>query len=220
MGARAEAFAKEFEAKVDEATATLENLSDADWKKTTAAEKWTVAATAHHVASSYEVITRIIRTIAAGQPLPHFTRQMLDEMNAEHARTFAGCAKPETLALHKSGAAAAAPVVIAQRYWLPKGSCGTPAAAKMKSREASSCRRRLRRSTSSRRPFHFRTLPATITVSTFVRSISDTTAPGTLLTGATLIDWASRMMMSASLPGVSVPVLLSSPRALAPLIVA
>src|SRR5512138_2033151 len=111
MGARAEAFAKEFEAKVDEATATLENLSDADWKKTTAAEKWTIAATAHHVASSYEVITRIIKTIASGQPLPHFTRQMLDEMNAEHARTFAGCAKPETLALHKSGAAAAATAV-------------------------------------------------------------------------------------------------------------
>jgi uncharacterized damage-inducible protein DinB len=108
MGARAEAFAREFEAKVDEATAILESLSDADWKKTTAAEKWTVAATAHHVASSYEVIMRIIKTIASGQALPHFTRPMLDEMNAEHARTFAGCAKAETIALHKNGAAAAA----------------------------------------------------------------------------------------------------------------
>jgi N6-adenosine-specific RNA methylase IME4 len=43
-----------FEAKVDEVTAILENLSDTDWRKTTAAAKWTVAATAHHVASSYE----------------------------------------------------------------------------------------------------------------------------------------------------------------------
>jgi hypothetical protein len=43
-----------FEAKVDEVTAILENLSDTDWRKTTAAEKWTVAATAHYVASSYE----------------------------------------------------------------------------------------------------------------------------------------------------------------------
>ena len=111
MGAKAEAFAKEFEAKVDEATAILENLSEADWKKTTAAEKWTVAATAHHVAGSYEVITRIIKTIASGQALPHFTRQMLDEMNDQHAKTFAGCAKPETIALHKNGAAAAAATV-------------------------------------------------------------------------------------------------------------
>jgi uncharacterized damage-inducible protein DinB len=111
MGAQGEAFAKQFEDKVEEATAFLEKLSDADWKQTTAAEGWTVAATAHHLASSYEPVTRIIKTIAAGQALPHFTRQMLDEMNAQHAREFAGCTKPETIALHKKGATAAAAVV-------------------------------------------------------------------------------------------------------------
>jgi hypothetical protein len=108
MGAKGEAFAKQFEAKVEEATALLEKLSDADWRKTTAAEKWTVAATAHHIASSYEPVAQIIKTIAAGQALPHFTRQMLDEMNAQHAKEFADCAKPETIALHKKGAEAAA----------------------------------------------------------------------------------------------------------------
>src|SRR5882672_6813755 len=101
-----------------------------------------------------------------------------------------------------------------------KRSCGTFAAAKMSSREFSSCRRRWFRSTSSSFPFHLRTLPATITVSTLVRSISETTAPGTLLSGATLMAVASRMMMSASLPGVSEPVLPSSLRCLAPLMVA
>ena len=111
MGAKGEAFAQQFEAKVGEATALLEKLSDADWKKATAAEKWTVAATAHHVASSYEPITHIIKTIAAGRALPHFTRQMLDEMNAQHAKEFAGCSKSETIALHKKGAAAAAAAV-------------------------------------------------------------------------------------------------------------
>ena len=45
MGAKAEAFAKQFEAKVEEATTLLEKLTDADWKKTTSAEKWTVALT-------------------------------------------------------------------------------------------------------------------------------------------------------------------------------
>jgi len=59
MGAKGEAFAKQFEAKVEEASALLEKLSDTDWKKTTAAEKWTVAVTAHHIASSYESATHI-----------------------------------------------------------------------------------------------------------------------------------------------------------------
>jgi uncharacterized damage-inducible protein DinB len=111
MGARGETFATQFEVKVKEATTLLEKLSDADWKKTTAAERWTVAATAHHVASSYEPVTHIIKTIAAGQALPHFTRPLLDEMNAQHAKEFAGCTKPETIALHKKGAAAAAAAV-------------------------------------------------------------------------------------------------------------
>jgi len=53
MGARAEALAKEFEGKAQEATAILETLSDADWKKITAAEKWSVGVTAHHVASAH-----------------------------------------------------------------------------------------------------------------------------------------------------------------------
>ena len=111
MGAKGEAFAEQFEAKVEEATILLEKLTDADWKKTTAAEKWTVAVTAHHIASSYEPATRIIETIAAGRTLPHFTRATLDEMNAQHAKEFAGCTQAETIALHKKEAAAAAAAV-------------------------------------------------------------------------------------------------------------
>ena len=111
MGAKGEAFAKQFEAKVEEATALLEKLSDADWKKTTTAEKWTVAVTAHHIARSYEPVTHIIKTIATGQALPHFTPKMLDEMNAKHAEEHAGCTKAETTALHQKGAAVAAAVV-------------------------------------------------------------------------------------------------------------
>jgi hypothetical protein len=107
MGAKGQAFAKQFEAKIEEASALLEKLNDTDWKKTTAAEKWTVAVTAHQIASSYESASHIIKTIAAGQAIPHFTREMLDEMNAQHAKEFAGCTRAETIALHKKGAAAA-----------------------------------------------------------------------------------------------------------------
>jgi hypothetical protein len=73
MGAKGELFAKQFDAKVEEVTTLLEKLTDADWKKATAAEKWTVAVMAHHIASSFELATHIIKTIAAGQDLPHFT---------------------------------------------------------------------------------------------------------------------------------------------------
>lgn len=111
MGARAESLAKQYEAKAAEMTATINRLSDADWKKTTAAEKWPVGVTAHHVAGAHEPIAGIAKTIASGQSLPNFTMAMLDELNAKHAQDFAGCTKAETLALHEKGVAAAAAIV-------------------------------------------------------------------------------------------------------------
>jgi len=111
MGAKGEALAKQFEAKAQEATAVMEKLSDADWKKVTAAEKWSVGVTAHHVAGSHEGIAGIIKTVASGQSMPNFTTDMLNEMNAKHATEFAGVTKADTVALHKKNAAAAAAVV-------------------------------------------------------------------------------------------------------------
>ncbi|HKA63269.1 MAG TPA: DinB family protein [Methylomirabilota bacterium] len=111
MGSRAESLAKQYEAKAAEMTDTINKLSDADWKKTTAAEKWSVGVTAHHVAGAHEPIAGIAKTVASGQSLPNFTMGMLDEMNAKHAKDFAGCTKAETLELHRKGVAAAAAVV-------------------------------------------------------------------------------------------------------------
>ena len=108
MGARAESLAKQFEAKAAEMTGVIAKLSDADWKKVTAAEKWSVGVTAHHLARGHEAILGIVKTIAAGKSIPNFTTTMLDEMNATHAREHAGCTKAETLALHEKGAAVAA----------------------------------------------------------------------------------------------------------------
>ena len=110
MGARGETFAKQFESKVQEATTVLERLTDADWKKTTASEKWTVGVVAHHLAGAHEAIAGIIKTVAAGQTT-NFTMDMLHDMNAKHAQEHAGAAKAETIALHKKSAATAAAVV-------------------------------------------------------------------------------------------------------------
>ena len=111
MGAKTEALAKQFEAKAHEATQVLEKLTDADWKKVTEAEKWSVGVTAHHVAGSLEPIANLLKTVAAGQSVPGFTMDMLHEMNAKHATDFANVSKADTIALHKQGAAAAAAAV-------------------------------------------------------------------------------------------------------------
>ena len=108
MGARGEALARQFETKAEEAARALQALSDADWKKTTEAERWSVGVTAHHLATAYERVPDIARGLAAGQSFGNFTRKMLDDRNAQHAKDFAACTKEETLALHRQGAAKAA----------------------------------------------------------------------------------------------------------------
>jgi hypothetical protein len=111
MGAKGEMLAKQFEAKAQEAAAVVEKLSDADWRKVTEAEKWTVGVTAHHLAGAFEPVAGIITAIVSGQLPGNFSRAMLDEMNAKHAKEYANCSKAETIALLKKGAPVAAAVV-------------------------------------------------------------------------------------------------------------
>jgi hypothetical protein len=111
MGTKAEALAKTFEAKAQEATAVFEKLTDADWKKVTASEKWSVGVTAHHVAQAHAGLAGLIRSVAAGQHKASITMDDLHAMNAKHARDFADVTKAETLALHKKNAAEAAAMV-------------------------------------------------------------------------------------------------------------
>jgi hypothetical protein len=89
----------------------LERLSDADWKQVTVVERWTVGVTAHHLASDLEPVAGMVTAIASGQSRGHFTRAMLDEMNARRAQARANCTKAETIALFRRGAAAVAAVV-------------------------------------------------------------------------------------------------------------
>ena len=83
MRARAESLAKQFEGRVAEMTTAIERLSDADWKKLTAAEKWSVGVTAHHVAGAHRPIEDIVKAVATGQATPPYTMAMLPETDGD-----------------------------------------------------------------------------------------------------------------------------------------
>jgi len=111
MGARGDTFAKQFEAKAQEVTGVIERLSDADWKKVTAAEKWSVGVVAHHVAGAHQALSGLIKMLADGKPGPNIQMDMIHAGNAKHAQEFANVTKADTLALHKANTAAAAGVL-------------------------------------------------------------------------------------------------------------
>src|SRR2546421_6848260 len=68
MGAKTEALARQFEGKARDAVATLEKLGDADWKKVTAAERWTVGVTPHHLAGGLGAVADIVPGIRSAAP--------------------------------------------------------------------------------------------------------------------------------------------------------
>jgi hypothetical protein len=111
MTGRGETLANKFEAKAQEATAVFEKLSEADWKKVTMAEKWSVGVTAHHIASSHAGLAGVVKMLADGKGGPGIQMDMIHAGNAKHAQEFAACTKAETVALHQKNAAAAAAIV-------------------------------------------------------------------------------------------------------------
>ena len=106
MSTKSAVLAKRFESEIGEAITMLEQLSEADWHKVTAAEGWTVGATAHHYAGALGPISQLIEGLVAGRPGTLNTR-LLDEMNAQHAKDYADCSKAETIALLREGSAVA-----------------------------------------------------------------------------------------------------------------
>ena len=110
MVAKSEVLARQFEAKLQEAMATLEKLGDKDWRKATEAEKWSVGVTAHHLASTLEPISEMVEAVATGKS-KESTMEMIDQLNAKHAKDYANCTKAETIELLKKGAAVAVAVI-------------------------------------------------------------------------------------------------------------
>ena len=111
MGARAEQLASKFDQSCREFTGVVEKLSDAEWKKETASEKWSVGVVAHHVAGGCAVIAGLAHKVAKGEALPGLTMDMIHDMNAKHSKEQANVTKADTLALFKTSAANASGTV-------------------------------------------------------------------------------------------------------------
>jgi hypothetical protein len=111
MGAKGDALAKQFETKIQDAIAVVERLGDAEWSKVTAGEKWTVGVTAHHVATSLEAVSGLVKALGSGQSTGNLSMAMLDQMNAQHAKDHASCTRAETIALLRKGAVTAATTI-------------------------------------------------------------------------------------------------------------
>lgn len=106
MSLRAQRLATKFEETNREFIELVNSLSPEDWHRICEDEGWTVGVTAHHVAVNHAALRGVILAIVDGSA-PAITWEMLDGINANHAREHGDCSKEETLEiLSRDGAAA------------------------------------------------------------------------------------------------------------------
>ena len=118
---KAEQLAAKFEQTAKDFGSKIQALSDSEWRAKTPEEGWTVAATAHHAAGSTAPISMIVQAAATGGPMPPITADSLDQMNAEHAKQFAGCSREDTLKLLNETTPPAATIVRGRVAWFDAG---------------------------------------------------------------------------------------------------
>ena len=104
--------AADLAAKLDEANTAViqavENSSEADWKRVTSSEGWSVGVTARHIAISHLPIMGLVELVANGGEVPPITMEMFHAGNAQHAQEHAACTREEVLEiLRRDGKAAA-----------------------------------------------------------------------------------------------------------------
>ena len=83
-------------------------LTDAEWCTPVPKDGRTIGVVVHHVASVYPVEIQLAQTLAAGRPVVGVTMDVINEMNAAHAKEHAAVTKSPSveLLLHNSRAAA------------------------------------------------------------------------------------------------------------------
>jgi len=90
--------------------AFVDSITDFEWQSRLAGDGRKVGVVVHHVASAYPIEIELAQTIAGGQPIEGVTGDVVNKMNAEHAKEHDRVTKEEALNLlrHNSAMAAAA----------------------------------------------------------------------------------------------------------------
>ena len=111
MSNRANALAERIEQGAQALTKFAQSLTDAEWKKPVPRDGRMCGVIVHHVASVYPIEIDLAKTLASGKPIVGVTWDVIDGMNAKHAKEHASVGKKETLDLLKTNSAAAATAV-------------------------------------------------------------------------------------------------------------
>jgi hypothetical protein len=87
------------------------SLTDIEWQSRVPHDGRKIGVVVHHVASMYPIEIQLAQLLANGQPIEGVTPQVVDQINAAHAKEFDRVTKEEAVALLKKNSAAASAAI-------------------------------------------------------------------------------------------------------------
>lgn len=111
MNHRANALADRLEQGARSLASLANDLTETEWNTPIPNDGRNIGVVVHHVASVYPIEIQLAQTIAAGTAVTGVTNEVIDDMNAGHAKEYASVTKAAALELlHRNSTAAAAAV--------------------------------------------------------------------------------------------------------------
>ena len=111
MSKRSNALARRLEKGALLLEAYANALSETDWQTRVPHDGRKIGVVVHHVATMYPLEIDLARTLAAGQSIEGVTAEVVDHMNAAHAKEYDGVTKAQALELLRKNSAAAAAAI-------------------------------------------------------------------------------------------------------------
>jgi len=111
MSKRSKALALRLEKGAIALEAYANALSEADWQTRVPHDGRKVGVVVHHVATMYPLEIDLARTLAAGRPIEGVTAEVVDHMNAVHAKEYDSVTKEQALELLRKNSVAAAAAI-------------------------------------------------------------------------------------------------------------
>ena len=87
------------------------SLTEFEWQSRVPGDGRKIGVVVHHVASMYPLEIQLAQSLAKGQALEGVTGEVVNKMNAAHAKEFDGITKEEALELLRRNSAAAAAAI-------------------------------------------------------------------------------------------------------------
>jgi hypothetical protein len=108
---RANALAERLEQGARALEAAASALTETEWQTGIPGDGRTIGVVVHHVATMYPLEIQLAQTLAAGMPITGVTSDVVNQLNAKHARENNGVTKDEAIELLRRNSAAAAAAI-------------------------------------------------------------------------------------------------------------